>query len=361
MERVDGRLVGNYDKLVITSGESLSLDINQTVAASSGNVHAIDFDVTNTVNGIVNFRAFTVDLTMGANCSGPYAGYFRTDIASHEVAGLSAALGMELILSSAAGKNGEAHGMTIDVACPSGSDPGGTTASKHSFIKVETWGNETAMGKWDDYANLFFINGPVAGSGNLIGSGNSTLRINIAGTSRYVPTSSAEESFTSAYPIVLTDYQTITMTGGSANQIGLTSSITANVDWAGWAIGTWGSVNISATSGASAKNALGGLAELRIASGFAATGTGLVAGMYVGAYSDQAGKSPNTCLIVEGIASNGVDLSLMPLAVFMSSGAGTEPYIAFEFGHVAAGKTVTTAASGTDCMYRTSVTAANIN
>jgi len=194
MERVDGRLVGNYDKLVITSGETLSLDINQSTAASSGNVHAIDFDVTNTANGIVNFRALTVDLTMGANCSGPYAGYFRTDIASYTVAGLSAALGIEVILSSDGAVNGECHGMTIDMALPSGATPGGTTASKHSFIKMETWGDDKAA--WDSYANLFFLNGLAAGENSLFsttpanktdGAVEATLRINIAGTSYYIP------------------------------------------------------------------------------------------------------------------------------------------------------------------------------
>lgn len=198
MERLDGRLVGNYDKLVITSGESLSLDINQSIAASSGNVNAVDIDVTNTVNGIVNLRAFTVDLTLGANCSGPYAGYFRTDIASASIAGLSAAFGLELILSSVAAANGEAHGMTIDIACPSGSDPGGTSSSKHSFIKMETWGNGTAMGKWDDYANLFFLNGVVGADDNLFDDSfaqltnpaiEATLRININGSSWYIPLS----------------------------------------------------------------------------------------------------------------------------------------------------------------------------
>jgi len=138
---------------------------------------------------------------MAYNCSGPYAAYFRTDIADASVAGLSAAMGIELVLSSVSSANGQAHGMTIDIACPTGSSPG---AGYHSFIKLETWGNATAMGHFDDYFNLFYINGPAAGAGNLIGAGNSTLRVNLNGTSRYIPTSSAEGSFTFAYPVVLT-------------------------------------------------------------------------------------------------------------------------------------------------------------
>jgi len=194
------------DALDFTSTANTAVDIDSTVSASSGNLNVFDLDVTNDTNGIVNFRGLTVDLTMGANCSGPYAGYFRTDIVDYTVAGLSAALGIELVLSSVAGVNGEAHGMTIDVGCPVGSDPGGTVNSKHSFIKVETWGDATAMGKWDDYANLFFINGPTSGSGNLVSANEQTLRINIEGTARYLLVSQAEDCLsltTTATPIVI--------------------------------------------------------------------------------------------------------------------------------------------------------------
>jgi len=194
------------DALDFSSTQNAAMDIDVTVPASSGNVAVFDFDVTNASAGIVNFRGLTVDLTMAYDCSGPYAAYFRTDIADATVAGLSAAMGIELVLSSVSGANGEAHGMTIDIACPEGSDVG-TGSNKHSFIKFEIWSaNQTALDNFDDHANLFFLNGMTSGAGNLVSANEQTLRINIEGTARYLLVSQAEDCLsltTTATPIVI--------------------------------------------------------------------------------------------------------------------------------------------------------------
>jgi len=200
----------------LPGADSRAIHIDKDTAATSGNHECFVLAHTNSANGIVNFRAFTSDLTLGANCSGPYAGYFRTDIVDYTVAGLSAALGIELVLSSVAGVNGEAHGMTIDVALPDGASSPGGASSKHSFIKVETWGDGKA--NWDSYANLFYINGPASGAGKLVSADEQTLRINIEGTSRYLVLSTTENCL--VFEGTLTkgiDFTSATMTASADN------------------------------------------------------------------------------------------------------------------------------------------------
>ena len=169
----------------------LCLDINHTTAATSGTVYAVDIDTTNSAELINNYRAFAVDLTMGAKCNGPYAAYFRTDCVTYQVGGLGAAMGMELCLPGATLASGEFHGMTMDFECAQNFSTG--TGGKHSFIKFEIWGDSSAKTVFDDAFNLFFLNGMTSAAGNLVSLTEQTLRINIEGTSRYLMLSQAED------------------------------------------------------------------------------------------------------------------------------------------------------------------------
>lgn len=196
-ERINGYLTGNYDALVISGSAPLALDIDLTTAATSGNVSAIDLDYTNTASGINNMRLLTADLTMGASCAGPYAGYFRTDCGAYQVLGLGAALGMELVLPGATVTSGQFHAMTIDVECPTSlAGLGSDGAGLHSFIKMEIWGNSTAKNNFDDGFNLFYFNGLTAGTDSLFsttpsdktdGKVNATLRVKVGSTSYWIP------------------------------------------------------------------------------------------------------------------------------------------------------------------------------
>lgn len=172
---------------------TLALDIDMTSAATSGDLTAVDIDMTNSAAGTVNDRALTVDFIMGASCAGPYAAYFRTDCVSYQVLGLGAALGIELVLPGATLSSGEFHGMTIDFECAQNFSTG---LGKHSFIKMEIWGNATAKNVFDDAFNLFFLNGMSAGAGSLISANTNTLRIAIETTKYYIPLSTVENVFT---------------------------------------------------------------------------------------------------------------------------------------------------------------------
>jgi len=169
------------------------MTLTEITGASSGNVNSIAINYANSVAGINNMRAFTVDLTMGASCAGPYAAYFRTDCVGQQVLGLGAALGMELCLPGATLSSGEFHAMTVDIECAANFSTG--VGGKHSFIKMEIWGDGSAKTVFDDTFNLFFLNGLAGVNGNLFDDSFSentpeieaSLRININGDLWYIP------------------------------------------------------------------------------------------------------------------------------------------------------------------------------
>ncbi len=107
----------------------------------------------------------------------------------------------------------------FEMTCPAS----GYTANniKPSFVFLNTTG--TTRGVFEDYgALLHFGTGFTATTGNIIGSGYSTLRIGFGDqldTLRYIPLSTVEETFTTAYPIATTStiVQTCTTAGISSS------------------------------------------------------------------------------------------------------------------------------------------------
>jgi len=213
---------------------------------------------------------------------------------------------------------------------------------------------------------------------NLAPISNTSLKVLLNTTQYYIPLSTANDSFSSAYGIIIgsdaagadvTFYgatsgsllqwdasddrleftnarESITITGTSTGKIGSTVATTQAVAHSGWALGYFGTTTLSATSG-SAVNAAGGVFEVNQAAAYAASSTGIQVGAYIGAYGNAAGRRPNAVLYCEAIAGTGnTAMATMPVLALVTSGAGTMPNIAIEFGHEPAGKTVSTGAGG---------------
>ncbi|GAF87841.1 unnamed protein product, partial [marine sediment metagenome] len=106
----------------------------------------------------------------------------------------------------------------LEMTCPAS---GYTAANiKPSFIFMNTTGD--TRGVFEDNGAMWqFGTGFTAATGNIVGAGYSTLRIGFGDqldTLRYLPLSTAEASFTSAYPVALTY-------GGTA--LNITSSVSS--------------------------------------------------------------------------------------------------------------------------------------
>lgn len=76
------------------------------------------------------------------------------------------------------------------------------TVTELSFIRIVNGGDSTGRGKIDDDAFLFVLDGFTAGSESVL-YGN-TLKMKVGTTTYYLPMSTAQATFTTAYPIVST-------------------------------------------------------------------------------------------------------------------------------------------------------------
>ena len=76
------------------------------------------------------------------------------------------------------------------------------TAHITAFQRFAIWGNATAVNSFEDYGYLFNLNGFTSASGNLFYA--NTIRCIVGSTAWYLPLSTAEGSYTTAYPIVST-------------------------------------------------------------------------------------------------------------------------------------------------------------
>jgi len=142
------------------------------------------------------------------------------------------------------------------------------------------------------------------------------------------------------------------VTNTSESGISFTATTTTTgTGHTGWALGFFGSTNLSSTSGVCG-SAAGGVFEVNMTSSFVGSTSGIVAGAYIGAYGNSTSDKPTAGLFIETIAGTGVSFAAdgsntdMPIIALVTSGAGTESSLAIEFGSEAAGKEVTTTSGG---------------
>jgi len=76
------------------------------------------------------------------------------------------------------------------------------TAHITAFQRFAIWGDATAVASFEDYGYLFNLNGFTSASGNLFYA--NTIRCIVGSTAWYIPLSSAQGSYTTAYPIIST-------------------------------------------------------------------------------------------------------------------------------------------------------------
>jgi len=97
------------------------------------------------------------------------------------------------------------------------------TAHITAFQRFAIWGDSTAVASFEDYGYLFNLNGFTSASGNLFYA--NTIRCIVGSTAWYLPLSTAEGSYTTAYPIVSTAATAISI---ASSTIGITSTVTAS-------------------------------------------------------------------------------------------------------------------------------------
>lgn len=183
------------------------------------------------------------NVRLGAHCNA-IKGYTNFETTGM-ITGLGSAICAEMKMPGGSVTHGTYAAMEIEVVCPSS----WAGAQPTNFIWMQVSGNTKA--NFDTYGNLFTVKGLTSGSGKLLY--NSTLRCLVGTTTWYLPLSSTEGKFTTAYRI------TGTYSGGIgcylnvaatvASRYGLYSLITATYTTGGaWAV--YGDITWShATSG----------------------------------------------------------------------------------------------------------------
>ena len=298
-------------------------------------------------------RPFAVNLTTNVSL-GSYANVFKANADLSAVGGSTGlfSVGNFEVTMPTTGIAGTTAGVEVEITY------GATCGAlqKPCFFYLNTSG--TAVGDFDTYGDIMKIQGVTAATGKVVGAGTSTLRIGtgaLAATKRYIPLSTAGDSFTTAYPIVSTSYQTITNTGPTAAMNGFYSLITANAAWTtGSLAAVRGRTNVS-TTGAGG-NVYGGWFGINFTA--ATTGLGLSTGLYAQAGSDVAAVKVSSVLHACLTGGASAVMTDVPILVLQDNVTGTQTNLLLEVGFHAGGSTVTTGAKSSTTMISTGLTEA---
>ena len=179
---------GDADTLTITEG-NIVLTLATTVAASAEN-HGLDVNFTGTVaagsSAVAGNFVMTIAGTGGNWMSGVYGKVVQTT-GSH--AGYISGGEFEVNNTSATAQN-EMFSLVLD------SSNNRAYHANSAYIWVQDFG----AGEPQEMPNLFKITDATAASGNMYY--NETIKIRVNGSDRYIPLSTAEATYTTAYPIV---------------------------------------------------------------------------------------------------------------------------------------------------------------
>jgi len=226
--------------LVLTAGSPIftlySTDSNTTTTNSQA------FLVKQVVTGIGGYGGRALFHTYSNVASGTNLKALRcfTEFGvAGSATGLASGLGVELKMPNAT-PAGAASYTVLQLDYVAGGTSTVTTGSlsgrNASFIKASNSGD--ADGDFDDNGFLLFLAGLTDGTGHLLY--NNTLRIGVGTTAWYLPMSSAEGSFTTAYPIVTSNATAIDFTGTVTKGLDFADAVLAfNQENAYLAIGTW--------------------------------------------------------------------------------------------------------------------------
>jgi len=185
--------------LTLTAGSPV-LTVYTTNAGTSGSTNAenVLFNSVMTGAGQVGARVF---VNMSTNVVlGSWANAFKAQVQNNTNGGSAGVLSvacLEMYFPASAG-SGLYDILELEANCPTGWV--GASPSLFSYINCNQSGNTKA--NWDTVGNLFRISNATAASGKFIY--NDTIRILLDATSKYIPLSTAEGSFTTSYPIVTT-------------------------------------------------------------------------------------------------------------------------------------------------------------
>ena len=174
-----------------TSGTVRSALINQTQTGASASTILealrVNIDANVQTGDWVNAIVARVDYGANGNASG----------------GMVAPLCAELSLPEGAMVGGAYYIADLEMEAPSGFTHHGNVSYPTAWINIGVYGNATAITSLESNAFLFRTDGFTSGSGNMVY--NNTIKVRVGSTTWYMPLSSAEGEYESAYLIDVTN------------------------------------------------------------------------------------------------------------------------------------------------------------
>jgi hypothetical protein len=174
----------------LTSGTYRSFTVGHTqTAATSGVIEAlrVNIDANVATGNWTNAVVARVDYGATGNANG----------------GMVAPLCAELSLPPAALSGGAYYVADLEIEAPENYVSHGNVSLPTAWFNIATYGNATAIASLEDNAFLFRTDGFTSASGNMIY--NNTIRARVGSTTWYMPLSSAEGEYETAYLIDVTN------------------------------------------------------------------------------------------------------------------------------------------------------------
>lgn len=180
--RIKGIYIAKTSALTTGTIRAQNVALTMTVASTGNIVEALYVSITSNVKTGAWANAITGKID------------YSTAGAAH---GMAAAICAEMIPPNSSLARGALYALDLEFGC--GASSSWASAGPLAFIKFANWGTKT---HFDDNAFLFHLTDVTSGTGHLLY--NNTIRLRVGTTSWYMPLSTAEASYTSAYPVVLT-------------------------------------------------------------------------------------------------------------------------------------------------------------
>ena len=196
-----GETASNY--VLYDASEDL-LSVIQTNASTSGTERAATVSLTKTGAGgsaDAFYAKVIADVQTGSHVCAIYSQVdYSTGSTGDAGGGIAMGLCSEINLPAKSPSGGAYYAVDLEIETPENfSSITNPTSFPMAYIRTGLWGNSTAKGNWQDYGYIFHFDNLDDATGNVWF--DNTLRILVEETAFYIPLSTAQASYTSAYPI----------------------------------------------------------------------------------------------------------------------------------------------------------------
>ncbi|HUX54269.1 MAG TPA: hypothetical protein VMV56_07640 [Williamwhitmania sp.] len=188
--------------MVLAATTDQATEIFSAGSSTSGNHFHNYIKATSTAQSTGGDFGLYVENDVAYQAAGHNAGYFKVDMnAIQAPTGGASVVNAELVMPTGVQNGGQYNAFVADIECPATMDMFYNAAIPSGFMKLEVYGNSTAVTDFNLSANLFNLSGITAATDAMLESTivadanvsiTHSLRINIGGTPYYIALNTAK-------------------------------------------------------------------------------------------------------------------------------------------------------------------------